>query len=203
MEEDLRKKGKWRNRRELGCIWMVRVLSLCGRGWLAKSIFRDLLRQPQDGAKTYVLRYFDQNLYFPAHILKIPGGNAWRRILYGPGKHRQLSHPAYGKNYRNKSMENYVPGSLVVCSTLIPCEEFLQQSKELKKFASVRKKREKRRQFGMNYREYLAQCWDYAKFCGEKYTCALAYRKSSAISGISSKMKIMWNWKKHLQDIPG
>lgn len=29
----------------------------------------------------------------------------------------------------------------------------------------------------MNYREYLAQCWDYAKFCGEKYTCALAYRK--------------------------
>lgn len=49
-------------------------------------------------------------------------------------------HPAYGKNYRNKSMENYVPGSLVVCSTLIPCEEFLQQSKELKKFASVRKK---------------------------------------------------------------
>ena len=40
------KKGKWRNRRELGCIWMVRVLSLCGRGWLAKSIFRDLLRQP-------------------------------------------------------------------------------------------------------------------------------------------------------------
>ena len=32
------KKGKWRNRRELGCIWMVRVLSLCGRGWLAKSI---------------------------------------------------------------------------------------------------------------------------------------------------------------------
>ena len=38
-------------------------------------------------------------------------------------------------------MENYVPGSLVVCSTLIPCEEFLQQSKELKKFAFVRKKR--------------------------------------------------------------
>ena len=25
--------------------------------------------------------------------------------------------------------------------------------------------------------QYLAQCWDYAKFCGEKYTCALAYRK--------------------------
>ena len=74
-------------------------------------------------------------------------------------------------------MDNYVPGSLVVCSTLIPCEEFLQQSKELQKFAAVRKKREKRRQFGMNYREYLAQCWDYAKFCGEKYTCALAYRK--------------------------
>ncbi|MFR7831985.1 MAG: hypothetical protein ACLU3F_11910 [Blautia wexlerae] len=67
------KKGKWRNRRELGCIWMVRVLSLCGRGWLAKSIFRDLLRQPQDGAKTYVLRYFDQNLYFPAHIFENPG----------------------------------------------------------------------------------------------------------------------------------
>ena len=69
------KKGKWRNRRELGCIWMVRVLSLCGRGWLAKSIFRDLLRQPQDGAKTYVLRYFyllhirDPSCFF--QILKI------------------------------------------------------------------------------------------------------------------------------------
>ena len=172
------KKGKWRNRRELGCIWMVRVLSLCGRGWLAKSIFRDLLRQPQDGAKTYVLRYFDQNLYFPAHIFENPG----EAMLGGesfmvPGNTDSYLTRAYGKNYRNKSMENYVPGSLVVCSTLIPCEEFLQQSKELKKFASVRKKREKRRQFGMNYREYLAQCWDYAKFCGEKYTCALAYRK--------------------------
>lgn len=172
------KKGEWRNRRELGCIWMVRVLSLCGRGWLAKSIFRDLLRQPQDGAKTYVLRYFDQNLYFPAHIFENPG----EAMLGGesfmvPGNTDSYLTRAYGKNYRNKSMENYVPGSLVVCSTLIPCEEFLQQSKELKKFASVRKKREKRRQFGMNYREYLAQCWDYAKFCGEKYTCALAYRK--------------------------
>mgnify|MGYP000125659324 CR=1 FL=1 len=142
------KKGKWRNRRELGCIWMVRVLSLCGRGWLAKSIFRDLLRQPQDGAKTYVLRYFDQNLYFPAHIFENPG----EAMLGGesfmvPGNTDSYLTRAYGKNYRNKSMENICyPGSLVVCSTLIPCEEFLQQSKELKKFAFVRKKREKRRQ---------------------------------------------------------
>lgn len=120
-----------------------------------------------------------------------------------PGNTDSYLTRAYGKNYRNKSMENYVPGSLVVCSTLIPCEEFLQQSKELKKFASVRKKREKRRQFGMNYREYLAQCWDYAKFCGENIPVHWLIAKSSAISGISSKMKIMWNWKKHLQDIPG
>ena len=117
------KKGEWRNRRELGCIWMVRVLSLCGRGWLAKSIFRDLLRQPQDGAKTYVLRYFDQNLYFPAHIFENPG----EAMLGGesfmvPGNTDSYLTRAYGKNYRNKSMENYVPGSLVVCSTLIPCE---------------------------------------------------------------------------------
>ena len=27
------------------------------------------------------------------------------------------------------------------------------------------------------YREYFNQCWNYAKLCGKKYTCARAYRK--------------------------
>ena len=172
------KKGQWRNRRDLACIWMVRFLSLCGRGWLAKSIFRDLIHQPQNDPKTYVLRYFDQNIYFPAHIFETSeevelGGE---HFMAPEDTDRYLT-VAYGKNYRNKAPENYSPGSLVVCSTLIPCEEFLQQSGELKRFASARRKREKRRQFGLNYREYFAQCWDYAKFCGEKYACTLEYRR--------------------------
>ena len=101
-------------------------------------------------------------------------------------------------------MENYVPGSLVVCSTLIPCEEFLQQSKELKKFASVRKKREKRRQFGMNYREYLAQCVGLCKILrGKIYLCTGLSQKLSYIRNLFKNERIMWNWKKHLQDIPG
>ena len=53
----------------------------------------------------------------------------------------------------------------------------MQQSKELKKLAASRRKRARRTDFGMSYKKYFNKCWDYAKFCGKKYTCARAYRQ--------------------------
>ena len=174
------KKGKWKTKRDFACICLVRVLSLCGKGWLGKSIFRDLLHQPWNDPKTCVLRYFDQNLYFATEVFEetreIQLGGEWFLI---PEQAERYLISAYGKDYSKKDPEKYnpSPSSMVICSALIPCEEFLQQSKELKKFAAEKKRVEKRRKFGLNYRQYFAQCWDYAKFCGKKYTCALAYRK--------------------------
>ena len=84
---------------------------------------------------------------------------------------------SYGAHYRDKGPENYRQRAIAVCSTLIPCEEFMQQGKDLKRLASRRKRRARRQKFGLSYREYFNQCWNYAKLCGKKYTCARAYRK--------------------------
>lgn len=46
---------------------------------------------------------------------------------------------SYGANYRDKGPENYRQSAIAVCSTLIPCEEFMQQGKDLKRLASRRK----------------------------------------------------------------
>lgn len=175
------KKGTWRNRRELACIWMVRFLLLCGRGWLGKSIFQDLLHQPQENVRTYVIRYFEMNLYFSASVFERTQEIELEGERFSiPEDVEKYLVTAYGKKYRNKSPEKYVPDSMSVCSALIPCEEFMQQSKELKKFAADRKRVVRRRKFGLNYRKYFEQCWDYVKFCGAKCECSAAYRKKQS-----------------------
>ena len=172
------KDTKCKTRRDRVCVWSVRFLSLCGRGWLGKRIFRDLIHQPQEGATTYVVRFFNENFYYPARIFEEPQEVELEgERFFSPGDIDKYLTVAYGKNYRNKGPENYRPGPMVMCSALIPCEEFMQQSKELKHIAASRKRREKRRKFGMNYKAYFNQCWNYAKFCGKKYTCARAYRQ--------------------------
>ncbi len=50
-EESTKEKEKWRNQRAFACVCMVRLLMLCGRGWLGKRIFRDLL--PSATGKMY------------------------------------------------------------------------------------------------------------------------------------------------------
>ena len=70
---------------------------------------------------------------------------------------------SYGANYRDKGPENYRQSAIAVCSTLIPCEEFMQQGKDLKRLASRRKRRARRQKFGLSYREYFNQCWDYVQ----------------------------------------
>ena len=57
------KNGQCGNRRDLACVSMVRVLLLCGRGWLGKRIFRDLIHQPQENPRNYVVRFLNKNVY--------------------------------------------------------------------------------------------------------------------------------------------
>ena len=100
--------------------------------------------------------------------------------FFVPGDTDKYLTIAFGKNYADKAPENYRPAPTTICSALIPCEEFMQQyGGEAKKLAAERKRREARRKYGMNYKQYFNQCWTYAKFCGTKYTCARAYRKKT------------------------
>ena len=174
------KNGKCEKRRDFACVCMVRVLLLCGRSWLGKRIFRDLIHQPQENVQNYVVRFLNKNTYYPADIFE-----KQREIEFSgesflvPADIDRYLISAYGKNYRNKGPENYHESSVTMCSTLISCEEFMKQEKELKKIASLRRRKKRIQKFGMNYREYFSQCWEYAKFCGKKYTCARAYRKKS------------------------
>ena len=175
------KNGQWKTKRDFACIWMVRFLSLCGRGWLAKSIFRDLIHQPQKNVQTYVIRFQNQNIYYPAYIFENPQEVELEgERFFVPGDTDKYLTIAFGKNYADKAPENYRPAPTTICSALIPCEEFMQQyGGEAKKLAAERKRREARRKYGMNYKQYFNQCWTYAKFCGTKYTCARAYRKKT------------------------
>lgn len=172
------KNSRWKTKREFVCIWTVRFLSLCGREWLGKRIFRDLIHQPQEEVKTYVVRTMNKNTYYPAYVfeesleVELEGER-----FFVPGDTDKYLTVAFGKKYQNKGPENYRPSPVVMCSALIPCEEFMQQSKELKKLAASRRKRARRTDFGMSYKKYFNKCWDYAKFCGKKYTCARAYRQ--------------------------
>ena len=151
---------------------------LCGRGWLGKRIFRDLLHQPQEDVQNYVVRFLNKNVYYPAYVfeeqkeVEIEGEH-----FFIPVDAEKYLMTSYGANYRDKGPENYRQSAIAVCSTLIPCEEFMQQGKDLKRLASRRKRRARRQKFGLSYREYFNQCWNYAKLCGKKYTCARAYRK--------------------------
>lgn len=175
------KNGQWKTKRDFACIWMVRFLSLCGRGWLAKSIFRDLIHQPQENVQTYVIRFQNQNIYYPAYIFENPQEVELEgERFFVPGDTDKYLTIAFGKNYADKAPENYRPAPTTICSALIPCEEFMQQyGGEAKKLAAERKRREARRKYGMNYKQYFNQCWTYAKFCGTKYTCARAYRQKA------------------------
>lgn len=172
------RKEKWRNQRAFACVCMVRLLMLCGRGWLGKRIFRDLIHQPQEDVQNYVVRFLNKNVYYPAYVfeeqkeVEIEGEH-----FFIPVDAEKYLMTSYGANYRDKGPENYRQSAIAVCSTLIPCEEFMQQGKDLKRLASRRKRRARRQKFGLSYREYFNQCWNYAKLCGKKYTCARAYRK--------------------------
>lgn len=174
------KNSQRKGKRDFACIWMVRILSLGGRTRLGKKIFRDLIYQPQKDPKTYVIRFQNRNVYYSADIFENPreaelGGEHF----FIPGDPEKYLTTAFGKNYRNKEPENYRPAPTTVCSALISCEEFMQQHRaEARKLASLRKKREARRKYGMSYKKYFEQCWGYAKFCGKKYTCAKAYRQN-------------------------
>lgn len=173
-------KGRGKTKRDFVCICMVRFLSLCGRGWLGKRIFRDLIHQPQDNVRTYVIRFVNENFYYSADIfeerqeVELEGEK-----FFIPGEADRYLSVVYGRNYRKKAPEKYRQAPTTVCSTLIPCDEFMKDSRELKKLASSRKRRETRRRLGMSYKKYFNECWKYAKFCGKKYTCARAYRKKT------------------------
>ncbi len=172
------KNGRWNTKRDFVCICMVRFLSLCGREWLGKRIFKDLIHQPQEAVRTYVVRFLNRNVYYPAYIFE-----ASREVelegerFFVPEDTDKYLEIAYGKKYRDKAPENYRQPPFTMCSALIPCEEFMKHSGELKSLASSRKKRAKYKRLEASYREYFDQCWDYAKFCGKKYTCAGAYRQ--------------------------
>ena len=64
------RKEKWRNQRAFACVCMVRLLMLCGRGWLGKRIFRDLIHQPQEDVQNYVVRFLNKNVYYPAYVFE-------------------------------------------------------------------------------------------------------------------------------------
>ena len=71
MEKNPRKKRKVEKIRELfACVCMVRLLILCGRGWLGKRIFRDLIHQPQEDVQNYVVRFLNKNVYYPAYVFE-------------------------------------------------------------------------------------------------------------------------------------
>ena len=79
----------------------------------AKSIFRDLIHQPQKNVQTYVIRFQNQNIYYPAYIFEEPTGSGdlrenaflFREIPIN------ISPLAFGKNYADKAPENYRPST--------------------------------------------------------------------------------------------
>ena len=97
------KNSRWKTKREFVCIWTVRFLSLCGREWLGKRIFRDLIHQPQEEVKTYVVRTMNKNTYYPAYVfeesleVELEGER-----FFVPGDTDKYLTVAFGKNIRTR-----------------------------------------------------------------------------------------------------
>lgn len=66
------KNGQWKTKRDFAVSgWCVSFHSVEEAGW-QKSIFRDLIHQPQKNVQTYVIRFQNQNIYYPAYIFENP-----------------------------------------------------------------------------------------------------------------------------------
>ena len=77
----------------------------------------------------------NKNTYYPASVCfeESLKWNSEGGEIFVPGDtDKYLTVGVLGKKYQNKGPENYRPSPVVMCSALIPCEELMQQPKELK-----------------------------------------------------------------------
>ena len=169
------KNSRWKSVRDLFCICMVRIMSLGGKERLGRKIFSDLTAVQQEGGE-YVIRGIKKTSYYPAEIFE----KAKEIVLEGerflvPEDTDGYLSAAYGENYLERPAENYVQSPAMVVSTLIPCEEYLEQTPGLKKLAAERGWQEKLQGYGRCYKKYFNLCWKYAKMCGNRRALGATY----------------------------
>ncbi|MCI5530119.1 MAG: hypothetical protein MR406_08295 [Blautia sp.] len=160
--------GDKRGKKKFLCRMFMRLRCITGRARLGRSLYRHFCkRQDVENTGEYVLRLKKKAVYFPRETfeavrkVKLEG-----KTFCAPENLELYLAKYYGKEYRTKVFEKYIPKSSEMVSALVSYEDYFQEVGSQKSFIKKRNRARRKDTYGKNRRKYLTWCWNYAKFCG-------------------------------------